>query len=109
MAIKAPERGSDIMKKERITLRKRGQLTLPKSFMEELHLHEGDSLELQLDDNGKLTLVPLIQVPADQAWFWTEKWQKEEKEAQQEIEEGRIHSFTNIETAFNWLDSEDEK
>ena len=109
MAIKTPERGVENMKKERVTLRKRGQCTLPKTIMDALNLHEGDSFDLEVDNNGKVTLVPLIQIPADQAWFWSEKWQKEEKEAEQDIEKGRIHSFTNVEAAFNWLDSEDQE
>lgn len=108
MVIKAQKEGIDGMRKERVTLRKRGQFTFPKSIIDALNLQEGDSFDVEVDDTGKLTLVPLIQIPAEQAWFWSEKWQKEEKEAQSDIGEGRIHSFTEIESAFNWLDSDDE-
>jgi AbrB family looped-hinge helix DNA binding protein len=108
MAIRTPEKGVDIMKKEKITLRKRGQFTLPKAFMEELNLHEGDSLEIRLDENGRLTLVPMIHVPADQAWFWTDKWQREEEEAETNIKKGEVYTFNNIDEAFDWLDSDIE-
>ncbi|MBZ5753708.1 AbrB/MazE/SpoVT family DNA-binding domain-containing protein [Metabacillus rhizolycopersici] len=108
MVIRTPEKGVDIVKKEKITLRKRGQFTLPKAFMEELNLHEGDSLEIRLDENGRLTLVPMIHVPADQAWFWTDKWQREEEEAETNIKKGEVYTFKNIDEAFNWLDSDIE-
>lgn len=108
MAIGIPERGTEDMKKERITLRKRGQFTLPKAFLEELNLREGDSLEARLDEKGFLTLVPLIEVPVDQAWFWTEKWQREEAEAEGDIITGRTKSFSNLDDLFADLESDDE-
>ncbi|GAH27658.1 unnamed protein product, partial [marine sediment metagenome] len=27
----------------------------------------------------------------DQAWWWTEEWQKKEREAEKDIREGRLH------------------
>ncbi|WLR42211.1 AbrB/MazE/SpoVT family DNA-binding domain-containing protein [Bacillus carboniphilus] len=97
------------VKKANIKLRNRGQVTLPKAFLEELDVNEGDTLELRLDNNGVMTLVPTVQIPKDQAWFFTEKWQKEDKEAQKDIEEGHVYVFENAHDAIDWLDSDDEK
>ena len=44
----------------------------------------------------------------DQAYFWSEKWQADEREAQDDIENGRVYRFDNIDDALNFLDS-DEK
>lgn len=107
MAINAPERGIEIMK-EKITLRKRGQFTLPKAFMEELNLHEGDSLELRLED-GKLVIVPLVQIPADQAFFWSDEWQEGEREAKQNIRDGNISEKMNANEIMAHLDNLMEK
>lgn len=95
------------LKKERITLRKRGQLTIPKQITDLLNLHEGDSLELRLEDDGRMTLIPMIEIPADQAWFWTEEWQKGEKEADEDIRLGNVKSFDNVEDLIAELQSDD--
>lgn len=50
--------------KERLTIRKRGQVTLPKSILERFDLAEGDTLELSVDEHtGEMTVIPMIQVP----------------------------------------------
>jgi AbrB family looped-hinge helix DNA binding protein len=105
MAVKKESRGHV---KERLTIRKRGQVTLPKSIMERFQLEEGDSLDLVIDEKtGEIKVVPMISIPADQRWFWTDKWQKEEQEAEEDIAAGRVKSFDNIHEAINWLDSDD--
>ena len=94
--------------KERLTIRKRGQVTLPKSLLERFQLDEGDSLDLFIDEKtGEIKVVPMISIPADQRWFWTEKWQAEEREAEKDIAADRVKSFDNIDDAIKWLDSDD--
>lgn len=33
---------------------------------------------------------------SDQAWFWTDRWQKMEAEADADIEAGRVLSFESV-------------
>lgn len=40
----------------------------------------------------------------DQAWFWTEGWQKLERKAQADIEAGRVYFFDDLESALSALD-----
>lgn len=35
----------------------------------------------------------MIQIPKDQAWFWTKEWQEGEKEAEEDIKAGRVKKF----------------
>lgn len=42
-------------------------------------------------------------VPKDQRWFWTERWQKMEREADAEIRKGNIKSFKNWEDGLKYL------
>jgi hypothetical protein len=58
-------------------------------------LKEGDKIELVVED-GKIIITPVITVPKDQAWFWTEKWQKEEKEVDEQLKTGQLKGFENI-------------
>lgn len=90
-------------KKEKVTLRKRGQITIPKEIIDELDLKEGETLEIRLVD-GKMVIVPTIAVAKDQAWFWTEEWQREEREVEKQIQEGRISKPMNAEEAIDFLE-----
>lgn len=40
----------------------------------------------------------------DQAWFWSNQWQTEEQEAEQDILNGNVISFTNVDDLFKDLD-----
>jgi len=72
-----------------IRLRPKGQLTLPGSVRRLAHLHEGDVLEVSVEEEG-IVLRPKKLVDADQAWFWTDAWQRGERQASQDIREGRV-------------------
>ena len=45
-------------------------------------------------------------IPADQAWFWTEEWQKGEREVDEDIAAGRVKRFDSVEELFEDLDAE---
>ncbi|MCJ7840760.1 AbrB/MazE/SpoVT family DNA-binding domain-containing protein [Lederbergia sp. NSJ-179] len=106
MVLKTPERRDSM--KERLTIRKRGQITLPKSIMERFQLKEGDTLDLEMNEHGEIILVPMIQIPASQKWFWTEEWQQGEREADEDIKADRlgkpISNNADLEKYFKELD-----
>lgn len=45
--------------------------------------------------------LPLLKrparVPTDEAWFWTEEWQKGEREANEDVRQGRYKTFDTVE------------
>jgi len=41
-------------------------------------------------EDGIIDLHPLVAVPADQAWFWTERWQRMEQEAEADVAASRV-------------------
>lgn len=53
---------------------------------------------------------PPKRIPRDQRWFWTEEWQQAEREVEEDIAAGRIHTFDSVEELIKWLHdaSEDE-
>jgi antitoxin PrlF len=71
-----------------ISMRKKGQVTLPREIREAAHLEEGDPIEVELTDEGIL-LMPRKVIDSTQAWFWTPAWQKGEVAASADIESGR--------------------
>ena len=42
-------------------------------------------------------------IPAEQSWFWTERWQRMEREAQEDIEAGRVTRYSDVEAAIEAL------
>jgi hypothetical protein len=46
-----------------------------------------------------------VAVPADQAWFWTERWQQMEREADGAVAAGRITTVEGVEELLADLDS----
>jgi AbrB family looped-hinge helix DNA binding protein len=92
----------------RTRLRAKGQATIPGEVRELLNVREGDDLAFYVDERGKVVVTHLQTVPPDQAWFWTERWQKMEREAQEDINAGRVQQFDNVDEMIAWLDEKDE-
>lgn len=65
------------------------QVSIPKQVREALGLNEGDFIEVQEHD-GAIIMVPKKLIDADQAWFWSPEWQEGEREAEQDIRDGRV-------------------
>jgi AbrB family looped-hinge helix DNA binding protein len=77
-----------------MTLRAKGQLTLPEEIREAARLEEGDLLDAELTDEGIL-LRPQKIVDATQAWYWTPEWQAGEREVEADLAAGRIETFSS--------------
>ncbi len=78
------------MKTYLLSVQARGTVALPADLRQRLHL-DGPEAQIRLIDRGDGTveLVPVVAVPADQAWFWTDRWQAMEREADSDVAAGR--------------------
>lgn len=70
-------------------IRPKGQITLPDAVRRAAHLADGDYLEVTVED-GAILMRPKKLIDADQAWFWTDGWQRGEREASEDISKGRV-------------------
>jgi AbrB family looped-hinge helix DNA binding protein len=93
---------------ELIQVRKKAQLTLPLSVRKELGIEEGDYMDVQVR-NGEIVLRVKKLIDKDQEWFWTDRWQQGEKEAEEDILAGRTYPFQDTESAIDYLHSRTEK
>lgn len=91
------------MKAEHVRFKRKSQVTVPHEIVKALDLHEGDDLQVRLED-GKIVFVPMVSVPKDQAWFWTETWQKEEWEVEKHIKAGWLTEPKSLDDTLNELD-----
>ena len=87
---------------EQIQLRKKAQLTLPQSVREKLGIEEGDFLDVQVR-NGEIVLKVKKLIDKEQAWFWSERWQRGENEAEEDIRAGRVRKFSHSRSAIDFL------
>jgi len=77
-----------------VSVQSRGTIALPAELRRRYHLDEqGAQVEITERDDGVLELRPALPVPADQRWFWSTRWQAIEREADEDLEAGRIEVF----------------
>ena len=91
-----------------LQIRSNGQITLPASIRRQANLQEGDALEVIIDKEGAIRLVPQVLVERSQAYFWTERWQEGERESDEDLRAGRYKDFDDIETLLEELESDNE-
>jgi AbrB family looped-hinge helix DNA binding protein len=84
-------------------LRGRGQMTMPPEIRDRLQVREGDDVMFYVTDKGQIVVEPVRIIDPEQAWFWTEKWQKMEQEAQEDLENGRYYDFDSVEEAVKFM------
>ena len=68
-----------------------------------LGLEEGSIVLSKIVDDA-IVLVPQETVDRDQTWFWKEKWQKLEAEAEKDIAGGRTKTFDSVEDLFHEIE-----
>ena len=90
-----------------IKVREKGQITLPLYIRKKLHLEQGDLVLAKIVDNT-VVLIPQDTIDKDQTWFWTERWQKLEAEADADIQKGKIKSFDSVEELFDEIEETSE-
>lgn len=93
---------------ELIQVRKKSQVTLPISVRRKLKIEEGDLLDVNVRD-GEIVMRPKKLVDKDQAWFWTRRWQEGERQADEDIEAGRVYSFPDAKSAIAYLNGRANK
>jgi len=81
--------GSGLDSVHKVTVGKAGRVTLPASVRDELELHEGVELIVQVEA-GELVLTPVVTVPRSYRWAYSREHSGRLNEALADAEEGRI-------------------
>lgn len=90
------------------TVQSRGNVTLPPELRRRYHLDEpGAQVEIIEREDGVFELRPTVPVPADQAWFWTERWQEREREVDEHVVAGRMTVHDDVDDFMAHLDKLD--
>lgn len=87
---------------ELIQVRKKSQVTIPQSVRQELGIKEGDYLDIRVR-NGEIVLKAKALIDKQQSWFWSERWQQGEMEAQEDMRAGHTYKFSDASSAIDFL------
>ncbi len=88
-----------------ITVQSRGLLALPRDVRARHGLDTpGSQVELVEREDGVIELHAHVAVPAEQAWFWSERWQRMEREVDQHVARGEVERFDSSEEFLSSLD-----
>jgi hypothetical protein len=69
----------------------RGTIALPADVRRRLHLDEpGAQVEMTERADGVIELRASLPIPADQRWFWTDRWQERERQVDAYIAKGEV-------------------
>jgi bifunctional DNA-binding transcriptional regulator/antitoxin component of YhaV-PrlF toxin-antitoxin module len=79
-----------------VAVQGRGLVALPAAVRQRLHLDErGAQVEITERDDGVLELRPALPIPADQRWFWEDRWQQRETEVDEHVAAGRVTVYND--------------
>ena len=93
------------MKSYYVSVQSRGTIALPPELRRRLHLDEpGAQVQIIEREDGGIELQPVLPVPADQRWFWSERWQAMEREADEDIAAGRVTTVDGVDEFFELLE-----
>jgi bifunctional DNA-binding transcriptional regulator/antitoxin component of YhaV-PrlF toxin-antitoxin module len=91
-----------------VGLQSRGLIALPSELRRRMHLDEpGAQVEILERDDGVLELRAALPVPATQAWFWTEQWQRREREVDEHVARGEVTVHESTDDFLSHLDKLD--
>lgn len=80
-----------------LSFQRRGVVAFPAALRRKLRDDiPGIQLEVTERADGTFLLRPVVPVPADQAWFWTERWQTMEREADADIAAARVGTYDDV-------------
>lgn len=86
-------------------LRQKGQITVPHEIRSLLGVGEGDDLVFSTDENGRVVISRAQLIPPEQAWFWSKRWQKMEREAEADLASGRVTEYADLSSALDGLEA----
>lgn len=85
-------------------IRERSQITLPSEILKKLNLKPGDSVDIDIEGD-KIIIKPVLVIDRSQAWFWSKEWQEMEREADEDIKNGRVFKADSYEELIKKLNS----
>ena len=78
-----------------VTISAKGQVALPKEVRTKLSIKTGDQFRVEISGT-KIVLTPVVTVPKEQAWFWTEEIQAKVRASEADYKKGNYKEYTDV-------------
>ena len=81
-----------------VKIREKYQVTIPETVRNKIPLTVGERVEVSAR-GGQIIIRPLIEIPRDQAWFWSQTWQEQVVQSKRDIQQGKTKVFKSVKEA----------
>ena len=81
-----------------VKVREKYQVTIPEDVRGKIHLKVGERVEV-VARGGEIVIRPIVEIPRDQAWFWSKEWQEQVARSKKDIEKGKVKVFKSVKEA----------
>lgn len=81
-----------------VKIREKYQVTIPEDVRDKIPLKVGERVEVVARGN-EIVIRPVVEIPRDQAWFWSREWQKQVTKSVEDIKKGRVKVFKSVKEA----------
>jgi AbrB family looped-hinge helix DNA binding protein len=81
-----------------VKVREKYQVTIPEDVRAKIPLSVGERVEV-VAQGTEIVIRPIIEIPRDQAWFWSKDWQERISRSRRDIEKGKVKVFKSVKEA----------
>ena len=73
-------------------------MTIPEEVRGKIPLKVGERVEV-IARGSEIVIRPIIEIPRDQAWFWSKQWQEQITQSMKDFGKGKIKVFKSVKEA----------
>ena len=81
-----------------VKVREKYQVTIPEEVRGKIPLKVGERVEVTAR-GSEIVIRPIIEIPREQAWFWSKQWQDQVSQSLKDLKKGKIKDFTSVKEA----------
>ncbi len=78
-----------------VTISAKGQVALPKGIRTKLRIKAGDQFRVDVSGTN-IVLTPVVTVPKEQAWFWTDEIQAKVRASEEDRKKGNYKEYKEV-------------
>ena len=81
-----------------VKVREKYQVTIPEEVRGKVPLKVGERVEVTARGT-EIIIRPVVEIPRDQAWFWSKEWQEQIAQSVKDLERGKMKVFKSVREA----------
>jgi AbrB family looped-hinge helix DNA binding protein len=81
-----------------VRVREKYQVTIPEEVRMKIPLKVGERVEVTARGT-EIVIRPIVEIPRDQAWFWSKEWQEQVAQSIKDLQKGKIKVFKSVKEA----------